>query len=73
MDGHEFLAQRDEDLIAEQGMQNGVGIVERLDQSDSIGIAINGQSGRGRQGRRIHDGSGNRAGLAQQMALQIAL
>jgi len=71
--GHELFAQRGEDLVAEQCMQNGVGVVERFDQPDLVGVAIDAQSVGDRQGRRIDDGSGDRAGFPEQVTLQVPL
>ncbi len=73
MRGHEFPAQRDEDLVTQYGVQHGIGVVERLDQPHPVGIAVNAEALPDGQRRRIDDGVGNRIGPAQHMGLQLPL
>src|ERR1700733_8307125 len=54
-------------------MQNGIGFMQGIDEAHLVGVAINRQSIRRRQGWSIYDGGGNVAFLAQQMPLHIQL
>jgi len=62
-----------ERLVAHQSMKNRIDVIERLDQTHSVGIAVDSQSGLDRQRRRFDDGIGDRALVSQQIVLQLAL